>query len=100
MLEVDVRLGLRAPRQAVQAGLATAGELGRRGDDTRAQRLGQKEDVSRLCAAFTHDLARMNNAGNAQAIEWLRIGHGVAAGDRRPRLTYLDRTAGEHLGHR
>ena len=74
--------------------------LGRRGQDARAERLGQQQHVPGLRARVGEHLVRMHKAGHTQAVLGLLVQNAVPARDDRARLIYLVIPAAQDGPHR
>ena len=71
----------RAPRLAGSRVFSCPGQLGGCRDNAGAERFCQNQMIARRRAPFADQRMGRGDAGDAQAIEWLGIGHRVAAGD-------------------
>ena len=73
--------------------------LGRRRDNTDAERLRQNQCVSRFCVRIREHLCRVDEACHSQAVDRLRTMDCVTAGDDRPGLIRLIVAAAQNLPH-
>ena len=71
--------------------------LNGRGDDARADRLGQQQDIARACAAVGEHTVEWHKAAHGQAVLGLVVVDGVAARDRATGLDALIGTACQNL---